>query len=83
VLLQIGATDEMHWTRGPNHYCVLNTRLLPSPASKSFAIISPRNLFEDSWRTKGWRETEGCFFLPTVVYGILEGYNLIALENKP
>jgi hypothetical protein len=32
---------------GPKQYCVLNIRLVPSAVSKSFAVISPLNLFED------------------------------------
>jgi hypothetical protein len=69
---------------GPQENCALNARLFPGSASKSFAIISPWNLFKDSsWRTKAWREAEAYCCLPSVLYGILEGHNLMALEKKP
>jgi hypothetical protein len=52
--------------------------------SKSFAAISPRNLFEDSsWRREGWREADGYCSLPSEVYRILQADILEADKKKP
>jgi hypothetical protein len=66
-------SNSVYWTHG-----------YFSPASMSLCYDFPsESLWRLIWRTKGWRGGEGYCSLPSVVYGILQGDKLVALENKP